>query len=267
MSENHFIKIALIGAGSVATHLGLALHDAGFQVECVLNRGAERGEVLAQKLGARFVTATKDLHHPDLVIMAVSDDAIPVMARQLAGSALSVVHTSGTVSKDVLRETGPDYGVFYPFQTFSIQSDVDFSKVPVCIDASNETFSNQLEDLAHCLTGTVCLIDDEKRKILHLAGVFASNFSNYLYTIAEEILKKNEIPFELLLPLIRETAMKVQTTPPKAAQTGPAKRGDSSTIKEHLLLVQNEPELFEIYKLFTDHILRTYSHQIMQDDI
>jgi predicted short-subunit dehydrogenase-like oxidoreductase (DUF2520 family) len=267
MDENNFIKIALVGAGSVATHLGLALLDAGFKVECVLNRSSDRGKVLAQKLGARFVISIEGLNHPDLVIIAVSDDAIPAVARQLFGASFPVVHTSGTVSKDVLRETSHDYGVFYPFQTFSFQSEVDFSKVPICIDASNVPFSNRLEDLAHCITGTVCLIDDEKRKILHLAGVFASNFSNYLYTIAEGILKKNDIPFELLLPLIRETAKKVQTTHPKEAQTGPAKRGDRSTIKEHLLLIQNEPELLELYKLFTNNILNTYSHPIQEDEI
>lgn len=266
MSESRFIKIALVGAGSVAIHLGLALKHAGFKVEYVLNRSPERGMLLAKKLDARFVTSFEALNNPDLVILAISDDAIPVMAEQLGGSSFSVVHTSGTVSKDVLSITGSDYGVFYPLQTFSVNNVVDFSKVPICIDSSNSVFTIRLEHLAHSLSHTVCQIDDQKRRILHLAGVFASNFSNYLYAIADDILVKNDIPFELLLPLIQETAIKIQTTAPLEAQTGPAKRGDITTIQKHLLLLQNEPQLLELYKIFTDNILKTYSHQFSTSD-
>jgi predicted short-subunit dehydrogenase-like oxidoreductase (DUF2520 family) len=267
MSENHFYKIALVGAGSVAIHLGLALKHAGFKIEYVINRSPERGMLLAKKLDALYVSGFEAFFNPDLIIVAVSDDAIPVIAKQLSGSSIPVVHTSGTVSKDVLSHTGSDYGVFYPLQTFSVSNAVDFSKVPICIDSSNSLFTIRLENLAHSLSNTVCLIDDQKRRILHLAGVFASNFSNYLYAIAEDILSKNDIPFELLLPLIQETAHKIQTIAPLEAQTGPAKRGDMTTIQKHLMLLQNEPELLDLYKIFTDNILKTYSHQISTSDI
>jgi predicted short-subunit dehydrogenase-like oxidoreductase (DUF2520 family) len=267
MSENHFHKIVLVGAGSVAIHLGLALKHAGFKVESVINRSPERGKVLAKKLDAHYLADFASLNNPDLVILAVSDDAIPLIAAQLAGRSFPVVHTSGTVSKDALSLTGTDYGVFYPFQTFSVSNAVDFSKVPICIDSSNPAFTNRIEQLAFSLSHTVCRIDDKKRRILHLAGVFASNFSNYLYAIAEDILAKNDIPFELLFPLIQETAVKIQTIAPLEAQTGPAKRGDVSTIQKHLQLLQNEPDLLELYKAFTDNILKTYSHQTSTSEI
>ena len=267
MSENHFNKITLVGAGSVAIHLGLALKHAGFKVENVINRNPERGKLLAKKLGAQYLADFSTLSNPDLVIIAVSDDAIPLIADQLAGCSYPVVHTCGTVSKDVLEITGSDYGVFYPFQTFSVNNAVDFSKVPICIDASNNVFSKRIELLAQSLSDTVCNIDDQKRRILHLAGVFASNFSNYLYAIAQDILMKNDIPFELMFPLIQETALKIQTTAPLEAQTGPARRGDVSTIQKHLQLLQNEPELLDLYKTFTNNILKTYSHQTSTAEI
>jgi len=267
MSENQFNKIALVGAGSVAIHLGLALKHAGFKVENVINRSPERGKLLAKKLGAHYLADFSILINPDLVIIAVSDDAIPLIAGQLVGCSYPVVHTCGTVTKDVLKVASSDYGVFYPFQTFSVNNAVDFSKVPVCIDASNTAFFKRIEQLAQSLSGTVCQLDDQKRRILHLAGVFASNFSNYLYAIAEDLLLKNNIPFELLLPLIQETALKIQTMAPLEAQTGPAKRGDQSTIQKHFQLLQNEPDLLELYKTFTDNILKTYSHPISTSDL
>ena len=266
MRESRFKKIALVGAGNVAIHLGLALKHAGLKVEYVMNRSTERGMLLAKKLDACFVTCFEELKNSDLVILAVSDDAIPVLVEQFAGSYYPVVHTSGTVSKDVLSVTGSNYGVFYPLQTFSVNNAVDFSKVPICIDSSNSAFTDKLESLAHSLSQTVYQIDDQKRRTLHLAGVFASNFTNYLYAIAEDILVKNNLPFELLFPLIQETASKILNTAPLEAQTGPAKRGDMTTIQKHLLLLQNEPEQFNLYQIFTDNILKTYSHQFSTSD-
>ena len=260
MSESPFLKIAIVGAGNVATQLGLALKDAGFRIECVLNRSSERGLILAEKLDARFVTSFKALDNPDLLIVAISDDAISALAIQLSGCSFPVVHTSGTVSRNVLSVIGTDYGVFYPLQTFSADHCVDFSKVPICIDSSNLIFTKRLDSLAHSLSESVYQMADQQRKILHLAGVFACNFSNYLYAIAAGILKDNDIPFDLLLPLIQETAVKIQTTAPMDAQTGPAKRGDTSTIQQHLLMLQNEPELLKLYKLLTDSIMNAYPH-------
>jgi len=261
MPESRYQKIAIIGAGSVATHLGLAITAAGHHISCVFNRSSEKGRILAEKLDTQFTTNLKTLDSPDLIIIAVTDDAIPQVVEQLSNCFFSVVHTSGTVSKEVLKDVGGDYGVFYPLQTFSIGKDIDFAKVPICIEGSDSSFSMNLEELAKSLSHTVCQLDEQKRRILHLAGVFACNFSNWLYVIANDILKKNDIPFELLLPLIQETAMKIQSKTPLDAQTGPARRGDISTIEQHLFLIQNDPQLLNIYKTFTDNILNSYSHQ------
>jgi len=267
MCESPFLKIALVGAGSVATHLGLALKHAGLNVECVLNRSSERGILLAEKLEARYVSSYKTLGNPDLLIVAVSDDAIPVLAEQLSGCSLPVVHTSGTVSKDVLSNLGSDYGVFYPLQSFSIGRLVDFSKVPICIDSSNPLFTQNLNRLAHSLSSTVYQIAEQQRKMLHLAAVFSSNFSNFLYSISAEILKDNDIPFEILHPLIQETANKIQMISPLDAQTGPARRCDVSTIQQHLQILQNKPEMLKLYKLLTDNILHAYSHHFSTSQI
>ena len=260
MCESPFLKIALVGAGSVATHLGLALKHAGLSVEYVLNRSSESGILLADKLGARYISSYEKLGNPDLLIVAVSDDAIPALAGKFSGCSFPIVHTSGTVSKDVLSIVGSDYGVFYPLQSFSMGRCVDFSKVPICIDSSNPLFTQKLVRLADFLSAPAYQIGDQQRKILHLAAVFASNFSNFLYAVSADILKDNDIPFEILHSLIQETANKIQTIAPLDAQTGPARRCDVSTIQQHLQMLQNKPEMLKLYELLTDNILRLYSH-------
>jgi predicted short-subunit dehydrogenase-like oxidoreductase (DUF2520 family) len=144
--------------------------------------------------------------------------------------------------------------VFYPVQTFSLKHPVSFKNIPVCIEANNALAQKKITALAKTITKKIHYINSDQRKKIHLAAVFANNFSNHLFAIAEHILKRENISFDLLRPLILETAMKVQNGSPLQMQTGPAKRGDAGVIEEHLKMLSNKKALREIYKLISENI-------------
>lgn len=258
MIDKPFSKIAIIGAGNIATHLGLALLKASQPLQCIYNRGEKRGRVLASLLNTQYISDLTLLNQYDLVILAVSDDAISVIANQLKGSSALIVHTSGTVPLSCLSVIGSNIGIFYPLQTFSEQHEVDFSVVPICIYSETEKYCKQLYSLASQLSNSVHIINDDQRQKIHVAAVLVNNFSNYLYIKAFDYLSENNLPVQLLSPLIVETALKIKDISPKKAQTGPAKRGDMETIARHLDLIRNDNELSELYEMITNRILAIY---------
>ena len=258
MLDNPFSKIAIIGAGNVATHLGLALLKAGQPLDCICNRGETRGMELAAQLGIHYLSSPTQLNQHDLIIVAVSDDAINIVADQLKGNTALVVHTSGTKSLTSLSVVGTSIGVFYPLQSFSKNHAIDFSTIPICVYAINQQSCQQLYALATKLSDSVHIIDDEQRRKIHVAAVLVNNFSNYLYMKAFDFLTKNNLPVELLIPLIVETAMKIEDISPHEAQTGPAKRGDMETIAKHLALLNDDSELQALYQMMTNRILSIY---------
>jgi len=258
MFDKSFSKIAIIGAGNVATHLGLALLKAGQPLHCIYNRGEEKGRELSSLLGIQYINDLTLLDQYDLIILAISDDAIEPIANLLKGHSALVVHTSGTIPLSTLAVIGTNIGVFYPLQTFSKQHAVDFSNIPICVYSTDENYYQQLYSLAGKLTNSVHVINDDQRRKIHIAAVLVNNFSNYLYTRAFDFLTENHLPVELLKPLIVETALKVNNIPPFEAQTGPAKRGDMETITKHLELIRNDNELSELYKMITRRILSIY---------
>lgn len=263
------MKIVLIGAGNVGYHLGIALWQAGVEISQVFSRKLEKAAVSAQKTGA---IPLDDLAKIDVtasvIIIAVHDDAIGEVARQIANlvSAASAVapsafplitHTSGATPLSVFERTGlRRVGVFYPLQTFSMGRQPDFSQIPMCVDANNAEDLGLLIALAKRISPTVQHLDDRQRAMVHVAAVFVNNFTNHLYTIGETILKNESIPFELLLPLIRETAAKLSAGSPAAMQTGPAARHDEATIRRHLDFLEKYPAYRELYHIFTDRIQR-----------
>jgi predicted short-subunit dehydrogenase-like oxidoreductase (DUF2520 family) len=258
MFDKPFSKIAIIGAGNVATHLGFALLKAGQPVHCIYNRGKEKGMALASLLDVEYINDLALLNLHDLIILAVSDDAISVIANQLKESSALVVHTSGTIPLSSLSVIGSNIGVFYPLQTFSKQHEVDFNTIPICIHSTTEKYCRQLYSLAGQISNSVHIINDDQRRLIHIAAVLVNNFSNYLYIKAFDFLTGNNLPVELLSPLIIETALKIKDIPPLEAQTGPAKRGDLETITKHLELLKNDNELSELYKMITNRILSIY---------
>jgi predicted short-subunit dehydrogenase-like oxidoreductase (DUF2520 family) len=254
------MKIVLIGAGNVGWHLGCRLRECGLEVMQVFSRNLLKAKELGEKIGA---AGTNDLdeitHDGDLYILAVHDDAIGEIAGRLAGGGLRgklMVHTSGATPATVFDEILERYGVFYPLQTFSKARKADFTEIPVCIDAKLEEDRKMLTELARKISGRVYRISDEQRAVLHVAAVFVNNFTNHLFHVGHSILEKEGLPFELLLPLIRETVEKLEDGTPAQMQTGPARRGDESTIQRHLAFLEKYPEYREVYRQLTQNIIR-----------
>jgi predicted short-subunit dehydrogenase-like oxidoreductase (DUF2520 family) len=245
------IRITVIGSGNVAQHLIKAFTKSDLiEIVQVFSR---KKEVLSSLIGfEKIVSAFEDLKEADLYIIAVSDKAISEVSKQLPFQNRIVVHTSGTASLAVLDVKNRN-GVFYPLQTFSKTKEVDFSTVPICLEAENPYDYRVLETVAKSISTAVYPINSEQRKALHVSAVFVNNFTNHLYQIGQEICEEHQVPFAILKPLIQETAEKVKTLNPVDAQTGPAKRNDSTTIEAHLAYLTNEKQK-NIYTILTQSI-------------
>lgn len=250
-------KIVLIGAGNVGYHLGKRLHEKGLYIQQVFSRSKEKAQKLASEVNAQAITNLSNItSDADLYILAVHDSAIAKVAAQLSRLNKLIVHTSGATPSTVLQPHFQRFGIFYPLQTFSISKEVDFEQIPICVHANQEADLQTLENLARQISPKVYRIDDEQRAILHMAAVFVNNFTNYLFQIGYDILEKENLPFDLLRPLIRETAAKVQEHVPAEMQTGPAIRGDQATIDKHLQYLDRFPEYKHLYELLTENIKR-----------
>jgi predicted short-subunit dehydrogenase-like oxidoreductase (DUF2520 family) len=250
--------IVFIGAGNVATQLGIALKKAGHKIIQVYSPGGSSAGKLARLLGATGCSDLRQISRDGtLYIIAVNDDAIKEITKAIRLSGKTVVHTSGTVKMDVLKPVSALYGVIYPLQTLSKDKKIDPRKIPLCIEACNNETLEFISGIAGGISKNVARINSDQRRTLHLAAVFACNFSNHMYRIAELILNSEKIPFELLRPLILETAEKVQHHSPANMQTGPAVRGDLKTIKTHLKLLKGDKHLRSVYKLLTESIAHT----------
>jgi len=245
------IRITLIGSGNVAQHLIKAFSKS--ELVEIVQVFARKKETLASVIDYdKIVNDFEDLKEADLYIIAVSDNAINEVSQQLPFNNQLVVHTSGTASIDTL-DIKNRRGVFYPLQTFSKNKDIDFSVIPICLEAENTFDFRDLDTVAKSISNAVFPINSEQRKALHVAAVFVNNFTNHLYQIGQEICDENQVSFEILKPLIQETAEKIKTLDPIDAQTGPAKRDDSSTITAHLEYLTNENQK-NIYKILTQSI-------------
>jgi len=250
-------KITIIGSGNVATILSKVFVNKGFSINQVFSKSKINAEILIEKLAAnQQIKITDNIAEiddtSDIYIVCVKDDAIATVVNQILFKDKLIVHTSGSVDITVFNGFN-QFGVFYPLQTFSKDKDTDVANVPFCIEGNTNQTTQLLIDLASSISKKVYEINSEQRKTLHLAAVFACNFTNYMYSIAEEITTKNNINFEVLKPLIQETAKKIEFQSPKEAQTGPAKRKDQQTINKHLAMLENNPNK-ELYKLITELI-------------
>ena len=243
------IKITMIGAGNLATHLCRALINSGNEIVQIYSRTEESASTLAKEINAPYTNDTKTIKSSDLAIIAVNDDSIQDIEKHIG---FPKVHTSGTKSLSTLN--GKNIGVFYPLQTFNKNIDINFKAIPICVESSNSNLLQTLKNLAVSLSNKVIELNSEQRKNLHLAAVISCNFSNLLYRLSEEVCQKEGIPFDILQPLILETAQKIKYKSPSLTQTGPAKRGDFETIEKHLMLLMNDEEKKEIYQLLTASI-------------
>lgn len=257
-----FFKVAIIGAGNVAWHLARALEDAGHYITDIYSRRLSHGQDLARRLYDTNVVNKLDLRQSqaDVFIMAVSDDSIGTVAQQLRIPAYAILaHTSGTQPMDIFGDHHENIGIFYPLQTFTKGISVDFKEIPICIEAKHQSTEKVLHSLGRSISNEVYTVPSEDRRILHLAAVFACNFSNHMLTISQDILEDHEIDFNLLHPLIVETINKALSLNPTQSQTGPARRGDQQTVKRHLKILNYKPEYKKIYKLVSANLKERYA--------
>ena len=255
-------NISFIGSGNLAWHLAPALDNAGFVVKEVYSRNTRHAESLTGRLYQAEVKASLDFSTSpsSIFIVAVNDESISEIAREIILPDEAVLaHTSGTVPlADLQFAATPNLGVFYPLQTFTKNKKIDFKQTPIFIESVNQNTEIVLTSLAQAISGQVRKISSEERKALHVAAVFASNFTNHMLTLAQEIMEKNGLDYDWLKPLISETINKSLQLGPEEAQTGPAKRGDLEILEKHLTFMQDDPATAEIYKIVSQHIIDKY---------
>ncbi len=246
------IRVSIIGSGNVAQHLIVAFSKTT-DIELVQVFARKDAAVAHLTSPDKIYTNFNDIIAADLFIIAITDDAITEVSAAIPFSNELVVHTSGSVSIEAIDNKNRP-GVFYPLQTFSKSKEVDFKTIPICIETKNEKDFQILEKVAKSISNTVYKINSEQRKALHIAAVFVCNFVNHLYQIGNNICIENDLPFDILKPLIQETANKILSLSPNQAQTGPAKRKDSQTINAHLSFLSDDNQK-EIYKMLTKSII------------
>lgn len=258
------MRTIIIGAGNLATHLGKALMAAGHEVPQVYSRTMQSAQTLASVLGAEPVTDIRLVRDDaDLYVFSVKDSALEGLVAELFGSWHTGVsgdkvflHTAGSMPMDVFGGKAAHYGVLYPMQTFSRQREVDFGEIPCFVEGNDEYALERIESVARQISRKVYRLPGEDRKYLHLAAVFACNFVNHCYALGERVLGEHGIPFEVMLPLVDETARKVHEMRPVEAQTGPAVRYDANVLGRQAALLDGDPATRQLYEAMSQSIHR-----------
>lgn len=253
------LKIGIVGSGNVAHHLALAISQhPNLHLQAIHSRNEKTGNELATNCACAFERSLQKFTNScNLIILCVADDAIQKLVEQINIQEQILVHTSGFVSIQILNKHTQNFGSFYPLQTFTKNRTVDIEKVPFLILGNNHSTQNLLVELAQSLSQKVEIISDEQRRKLHIAAVMVNNFTNHLWALAHQYTKSLELNFDLLKPLLEETAQKALLFNPKDIQTGPAKRKDLKTIQQHLAMLEDE-RLKELYTWFTKSIQKEY---------
>lgn len=254
------LKVGFVGAGNVATHLAVFLHEQGHDVVAVASRNAESAKTLAEKVGAvTYEGLTKFPADLDIVIIAASDSEIPNISSQLPEIKGIVAHTSGSIPLEALSSHHKRAAVLYPLQTFSKDIPVDLSKVPFFIEATDEKSKEVVEALARRISDSVYFADSDIRAKLHIAGVLSSNFPIYLLEMTRRVLDEAGLPLSTVKPLVEASVSKAFSTAPLEALTGPAKRGDKTIVDKQAATFKNELER-EIYEAVSKAILKDFNH-------
>lgn len=251
-------RVAIIGGGNVAQHLIRQVTGAGHKLVQIYNRtlsaidqSSDGSEALKTD---NILQLTLDA---DIYIVCVKDAAIELLAKDISLNDKLIVHTSGTTSMHKLKGCSSQYGIFYPLQSFSKNLEVNFKEIPIIIEASNDEATTKLYSFAKSISDKVIYLNEVQRIPIHIGGVLVNNFVNHLFCLTEAYLKSQQLEFELLKPLIHQTIEKLKFGNPVEMQTGPAVRGDNATIESHLNFLQSNKELYDIYKLMTESILRS----------
>jgi predicted short-subunit dehydrogenase-like oxidoreductase (DUF2520 family) len=249
------IKVCFIGAGNLATQLSKNLVANGISVSQIYSRMSSSAEKLASQLGVKYTSTIDEIDKSaDIYFVALKDSVIDEVLGQYDFKDKLVVHCAGSIPIEVLKKHSANVGVFYPLQTFSKIRDVEFSNIHIFVEANKKNNEDLLINLARLISNQVSILNSEKRKYLHISAVFACNFVNHFYNLSAQILSSKDIDFEVLRPLILETAEKVQIIDPKLAQTGPAVRFDKNVISSHLKDLEGLDNYAELYKSISKSI-------------
>lgn len=257
------LPIYLIGAGNVASHLGIALTSKGILIKSVWSRNIENASALSKNINSDFTDNLNDIcKEKAIYIISVPDIAIAEIIKTIGKNNSFLIHTSGSTNINILESHSTNYGVFYPLQTFSkTKKDLNFSEIPVFTESSNNCVNIILTNWCNSLQVKSIAVNSEQRLKIHIAAVFANNFTNHMMSIAQELTKTYNIDFNLLRPLIKETFEKLKTFSPNEIQTGPAIRNDIITIDKHLNSLSENPDFAKIYSFVSESILKMYKEQ------
>ncbi len=252
-------KIAFAGSGNIAWHLAIGLKLQGYQITRIWSRTYSNASGLAESCNSIACEDVASLSEDaDMIIIAVADKAIEDVALDFGKFDGIVVHTAGSVPMDVLSGHFENCGVLYPLQTFSKGTEVDLGQIPFFLEASSNEILKSIQKVAASLSTKIYEADSHQRMLLHVAAVFACNYSNLMYSISNELIQSSGVPQEVLYPLILETARKATSGDPFEMQTGPARRHDSTTIKKHIETLAPLPEYAELYQLLAKLISNKY---------
>jgi predicted short-subunit dehydrogenase-like oxidoreductase (DUF2520 family) len=250
-------QIVFIGAGNLATNLAKAFYRKGFRILQVYSRNEANARELANAVEASWTNSLNEVSKEgEIYFVCLTDSAFVELLPQIVADKPNAlfIHTAGSIPLDIWKEKVERYAVLYPMQTFSKHLEVDFSKIPIFIETNNDDDHELLKAIACILSTKVYDATSEQRKVLHLAAVFTCNFTNHMYALAAELLKRYNLPFDVMLPLVDETARKVHELSPLDTQTGPAKRYDENVINEHLRMLSDDPDIKNLYELISKSI-------------
>ncbi len=248
------MKIVFIGAGNLATRLSLAMQRVGMQIGQVYSHTEASARQLATRLGCPWTNDLSALQEDgDLYVFSLKDTVLSDVISKVKPNNGMWVHTAGSMPMSIFEGYAQRFGVLYPLQTFSKGRNVNFDVIPIFLEANTDKNADYLKNIASALSENVRFMSSEKRRSLHLAAVFACNFTNHIYTLSYKLLENESIPADVLLPLIDETVSKIHSMPPAAAQTGPAIRYDENVINKHLAML-DDPDMQAIYRLLSQSI-------------
>lgn len=250
------MQVTIIGTGNVATVLGKLMFSKGHTINQVYGRNLDAVQVLAIQTNATPIMDLAKLNNEsDIYIIAVSDKSIKSVCEQIHFVNKLVLHTAGSVSIDILKNTSKNYGVLYPIQSLRKAMDIN-TPIPFLIDGNDIDTRLAIDIFTRSFSRQVEFGDDDKRLKLHTAAVFACNFVNFMYLQSANFCEANNIDFSLLQSLIEETATRLRTHHPKEVFTGPAVRKDTATIEKHLSQLKENPQAQELYRLISDMIMK-----------
>lgn len=254
MSPSKF-KLVIVGSGNVGYHVGQRLHQAGYVINQVFSLTPQHGKSLAEKVDSTFTNdVTKIVSDADVYIVCVKDDAMENVINALKIENKIVLHTAGSVPKNISKRTDIHQGVLYPLQSFNRNAEVSWENVPVFVDGDNDDVIRAATELGNALTGNVKQANDEQRLRVHIAAVFANNFSNHCLAIGQKLLEESGYDFDVLKPLVEATFKRLRRSNPSDVQTGPSMRGDVKTVDKHLNALVAHPNWKELYRYLSDDI-------------